>query len=126
LLEGLRFCVQCKLGPIPLTFFNIVGELRKGLSGYFYVGCENPECHAVNRVPVCFSLALKTPAQCQGKDKSHKTAGKTSRTGKSTSKRRVKDNSTQDQTPKVKKTKSSPESEVLVCKCIYIFIIQLV
>ena len=41
LLEGLRLCVQCKLGPIPLTLFNIVSELRKGIRGYFYVRCGN-------------------------------------------------------------------------------------
>jgi len=42
LLKGLRFCVQCKLGPIPLTLFNIVSELRKGIRGYFYVRCLKP------------------------------------------------------------------------------------
>ena len=40
LLEGLRFCVQCKLGPIPLTLFNIVGESRKWISSYLYVWCK--------------------------------------------------------------------------------------
>lgn len=50
LLEGLRFCGFCRLGPIPLTLYNVVGELRKGLGGYLYVRCENPECQEVNRV----------------------------------------------------------------------------
>ncbi|KAH3828300.1 hypothetical protein DPMN_130253, partial [Dreissena polymorpha] len=38
----------CNLGPIPLTKYNIGGELQKGLSGDVYVSCENPR--EVNRV----------------------------------------------------------------------------
>lgn len=51
LLNSLKYCSECKLGPIPLTEFNVVGELRKGLGGYLYVRCENQNCLFVNRVP---------------------------------------------------------------------------
>lgn len=51
LLENLRSCRYCRLGPVPLTCLNIVGELRKGLGGYLYVKCLNVECGEVNLVP---------------------------------------------------------------------------
>ena len=51
LLSSLKSCSKCRLGPVPLTYFNIVGELKKGLSGYIYVKCTNSDCGAVNRVP---------------------------------------------------------------------------
>ncbi|XP_021370034.1 uncharacterized protein LOC110461074 [Mizuhopecten yessoensis] len=51
LLSNLSSCKSCRLGPIPLTSLNIVGELRKGLSGYLYVKCQNPDCGAVNKAP---------------------------------------------------------------------------
>lgn len=50
LLDNLRSCKYCKLGPVPLTYLNIVGELRKGLGGYLYVKCMNVECGEVNLV----------------------------------------------------------------------------
>ena len=50
LLDNLKYCAECKLGPVPLTSFNVVGELQKGLSGYLYVVCQNPDCQHVNRV----------------------------------------------------------------------------
>ena len=51
LLESLTSCSECGLGPIPLTKFTIVGERKLGLGGYYYVRCQNPECHHVNRAP---------------------------------------------------------------------------
>jgi len=51
LLENLRFCAMCRLGPVNLTYDSVVGEMRKGLSGYLYVRCQNPDCLHVNRVP---------------------------------------------------------------------------
>jgi len=33
LLEQLKYCQYCRLGPVPLTFYNVVGELQKGLGG---------------------------------------------------------------------------------------------
>ena len=50
LLENLKFCHSCKLGPVPLTLYNVVGERQRGLGGYLYVVCQNPSCMAVNRV----------------------------------------------------------------------------
>lgn len=50
LLESLRYCSQCKLGPVPFTEVNVVCEIRKGFGGYLFVN-ENTECHFVNRVP---------------------------------------------------------------------------
>jgi hypothetical protein len=43
LLEGLKTCTSCRLGPIPLYTENIVGERRRGLGGYLYVKCLNPD-----------------------------------------------------------------------------------
>ena len=51
LLDNLQFCVKCKLGPVPLTKYSVLGELRKGLSGFLYVRCSNTDCEHVNRVP---------------------------------------------------------------------------
>ena len=51
LLSALSSCKFCRLGPIPLTLFNIIGELKKGLGGYLYVKCQNAECNGVNIVP---------------------------------------------------------------------------
>jgi len=51
LLSNLQSCQQCRLGPVALSHKTLVGELPKGLSGYFYVRCENPDCNYVNRVP---------------------------------------------------------------------------
>ncbi|KAH3847238.1 hypothetical protein DPMN_089556 [Dreissena polymorpha] len=50
LLNKLQYGQFCNLCPIPLTIYNIVGELQNGLSGYLYVVCENPDCRKVNRV----------------------------------------------------------------------------
>ena len=36
LLEQLRYCCKCRLGPVPLTCDNVLGELKKGLGGYLY------------------------------------------------------------------------------------------
>lgn len=51
LLSSLKYCSSCRLGPVPLTFYNIVGEMKKGLGGFIYVKCQNSDCGAVNRVP---------------------------------------------------------------------------
>ena len=49
LLENLRFCKECGLGPVPLTHSSVKGELQKGLGGYLYVKCGNVDCGYVNR-----------------------------------------------------------------------------
>ena len=41
LLDNLAVCPKCKLGPIPITRNNVVGELQKGLSGYLYLRLEH-------------------------------------------------------------------------------------
>lgn len=51
LLENLSSCSHCRMGPIPLYKENIVGERRRGLGGYLYIMCMNPECGEVNMVP---------------------------------------------------------------------------
>ncbi|XP_062598373.1 uncharacterized protein LOC134259786 [Saccostrea cucullata] len=51
LLSSLKTCKFCKLGPVPLIIYNIVGELKKGLGGYLYVKCMNPECEQINCAP---------------------------------------------------------------------------
>lgn len=51
LLNSLKNCKSCKLGPKPLAYLNIVRELRKGLGGFLYVKCLNAECGHVNLVP---------------------------------------------------------------------------
>ncbi|XP_056009475.1 uncharacterized protein LOC130051527 [Ostrea edulis] len=51
LVEALESCRQCRLGPLSLSASNIVGELQKGLGGYLYVKCLNPECGEVNTIP---------------------------------------------------------------------------
>lgn len=51
LVEGLKYCKSCRLGPIPLTSENIVGELKKGLGGYLYVKCLIADCGSVNCIP---------------------------------------------------------------------------
>ena len=50
LVEGLKFCKLCRLGPIPLSMENVIGELKKGLGGYLYVKCLNIDCGHVNCV----------------------------------------------------------------------------
>ena len=50
LVKNLQYCQSCKLGPVPLTVYNVVGELQKGLSGYLYVMCQNADCNYINRV----------------------------------------------------------------------------
>lgn len=51
LLSSLRTCKFCRLGPVPLTLDNVVGEMKKGLGGYLYVRCVNPDCGEVNIAP---------------------------------------------------------------------------
>ena len=49
LLSNLETCKECHLGPIPLTINSIIGERQRGLGGYLYVMCQNPDCMAINR-----------------------------------------------------------------------------
>ena len=35
---------RCRMRPVPLTYNNIIGEMRRGLSDYLYVKCQNPAC----------------------------------------------------------------------------------
>ena len=51
LLSKLQVCEKCRLGPVPLTYSNITGELKKGLGGYLYVKCQNIDCGHINCVP---------------------------------------------------------------------------
>lgn len=51
LLENLKGCKYCRLGPVPLTYDSVVGELQRGLGGYLYVKCNNMDCQKVNIVP---------------------------------------------------------------------------
>ncbi|KAL4219989.1 hypothetical protein ACF0H5_020400 [Mactra antiquata] len=51
LLDALRFCEECGLGPVPLTAYSVANELKRGLSGYLYVKCSYEECGHVNKVP---------------------------------------------------------------------------
>lgn len=48
LLNNLKFCKQCGLGPVPLTYESIKGELVKGLGGYLYVECSYHDCRYIN------------------------------------------------------------------------------
>lgn len=48
LLSSLKNCISYKLWPIPLTYLNIVGRLKKGLNCYLYVKCLNTEYGHVN------------------------------------------------------------------------------
>ncbi len=50
LLENLRYCQHCYLGPVPLTLCNIAGEMNVGLGSYLYVRCTNIDCLKINRV----------------------------------------------------------------------------
>ncbi len=49
LLDNLRYCQHCGLGPVPLTSSNLIAEMPCGLGGYFYVLCTNISCQKVNR-----------------------------------------------------------------------------
>lgn len=61
----LKVCKKCRLGPVPCTFHNIIRELQKGLAGYLYVACQNPECGLINMVPYGQTLRVKrTGAPC--------------------------------------------------------------
>lgn len=51
LLSSLKTCTFCRLGPVPLTVYSIIGEMKKGLGGYLYVRCMNPDCGQVNIAP---------------------------------------------------------------------------
>ncbi|XP_060553342.1 uncharacterized protein LOC132714462 isoform X2 [Ruditapes philippinarum] len=59
LLDNLKCCSVCRLGPVPLTNRSVVGELRKGLGGFLYVKCQNIDCGEVNRVPYCKTHRVK-------------------------------------------------------------------
>ena len=50
LLGNLTFCSLCKLGPVPLTAYNVVGELQKELCGYLFMVCQNYDFQFVIRV----------------------------------------------------------------------------
>ena len=50
LLSNLKSCKFCLLGPIPLTYYNVVDEMQRGLGGYLYVRCQNEHCGKVNNV----------------------------------------------------------------------------
>ena len=50
LLDNLQTCGACKLGPVPLTLWNVVGERKNALGGWYYVKCLNPDCGYVNKV----------------------------------------------------------------------------
>lgn len=63
LLSELKVCKKCRLGPVPLTYHNIIGELQKGLAGL--LACQNPECGYINMVPYGQTHRVKmTGAQC--------------------------------------------------------------
>ncbi len=47
LLDNLRFCSNCDLGPVLLLPDTIVGEKQMGLGGYLYVQCQY--CKHLNR-----------------------------------------------------------------------------
>ncbi|XP_076081172.1 uncharacterized protein LOC143052096 [Mytilus galloprovincialis] len=49
LLDNLKFCKQCNMGPLLLTDDFVKGEMKCGLSGYLYVQCSS--CMELNRVP---------------------------------------------------------------------------
>lgn len=57
----LKVCKNCRLGPIPLTFHNIIWELQKELTGYLYVACQNLECGHINIVPYGHTNRVKKP-----------------------------------------------------------------
>lgn len=48
LLENLRCCKKCGLGPVPLTYDSVKGELQKALGGYLYVECSFHDCRHIN------------------------------------------------------------------------------
>ena len=35
LLSALKFCKSCKRRPVPLTYYNVVGELKRELGGIY-------------------------------------------------------------------------------------------
>lgn len=49
LLKNLETCTECNLGPVSLTSYNVVGERKRGLGGFIYVRCQNPDCNHINR-----------------------------------------------------------------------------
>jgi len=51
LLRSLQSCKAGRLGPVPLTYDIVVGELQRGLGEYLYVKCSNIECAGINIVP---------------------------------------------------------------------------
>jgi len=55
----LQSCKACRLGPVPLTYDSVVGELQRGLWGYLYVKCSNIECAEINIVP--YGKTHRTP-----------------------------------------------------------------
>ena len=59
LLSSLKYCRACRLGPVPLTYYNVVGEMKRGLGGYIYVKCQNVDCGEINCVPYGKTHRLK-------------------------------------------------------------------
>lgn len=51
LLSSLKTCTFCRLGPVPLTVYSIIGEMKKKIGGYLYVKCMNPNFGQVKIAP---------------------------------------------------------------------------
>ena len=54
MLSALKFCKSCKLRPVPLAYYNVVGELKCELGGIYlpYVKCLNTDCGVVKLCPI--------------------------------------------------------------------------
>lgn len=58
LLEGLRYCQFCMLGPLCLSMTTVKGEMKCGLGVFIYVQCTS--CMQLNRV--AYGSTHKTPS----------------------------------------------------------------
>lgn len=52
LFSGLKFGQSCLLGPVPLTYESVVGELKECLVGYRYVMCSNTDFGTLTMSPM--------------------------------------------------------------------------
>ena len=50
-LSSLKYCQGGRLGPVPLTYYNIIEEMSCGTLLVIYANCQNLDCGEINCVP---------------------------------------------------------------------------
>ena len=62
LMDNLKSCQKCLLGPLLLSHQTVKGEMKCGLGGFLFVQCSS--CQDLNRV--AYGSTHKTSPHCKG------------------------------------------------------------